>query len=54
MRDQPTIQPTITEIMAQVGIGGKPMAPRPPNSSPPPPPVLDAAANQVELVEIGS
>ena len=31
--DQPTAQPTITEIMAQVGIGGKPMAARPPSST---------------------
>ena len=47
MPDQPTIQPTITEIIAQVGIGGKPRAPCPPNRmwpgpGPPPP---DAAAN---------
>ena len=33
MPDQPTIQPTITVIIAQVGIGGKPRAPRPPNRS---------------------
>ena len=34
MTDQPTIQPTITAIIAHVGIGGMPRAPRPPNSGP--------------------
>jgi catechol 2,3-dioxygenase-like lactoylglutathione lyase family enzyme len=38
MTDQPTIQPTMTEIIAQVGIGGMPRAPRPPNSARPGPP----------------
>lgn len=42
---QPMTQPAITKIIAQVGIGGMPRAPRPPNSSwPGPPPGLAASA----------
>jgi hypothetical protein len=41
--DQPAIQPTITEIIAQVGIGGMPRSPCPPVSAWPGPPAAAKA-----------
>jgi hypothetical protein len=41
--DQPAIQPTTTEIIAQVGIGGMPRAPCPPVSAWPEPPAAAKA-----------
>ena len=50
--DQPTIQPTITVIIAQVGIGGMSRTPRPPNSTWPGPPAPAARqARGPELIQ---